>query len=104
MNIDFVTEQLVKEIALTQFRKDNNMLDRKPSDFPSIEQASEETYGILRELLQTTEGETYQKIFDFEDSLSEFAYAESEENFVNGFVRGYFFFKQILESNGKALA
>lgn len=102
MNIDFVTEQLVKEIALSQFRKDYNVTDA--SRIPSIEEASEETNRIVQELFRATEGELYNKIFNLDNSLSNLTYAESEENFVLGFVRGYFFLKKILESNGQALA
>ncbi|NOJ72451.1 hypothetical protein [Paenibacillus alvei] len=104
MNIDFVTEQLVKEIALSQFLVDYNMAGADTSRIPSIEQASEDAYKIVRELFQSTDGEIFQKVFDLDAKLSDLSYAESKENFVNGFVRGYFFLKQILESNGKALA
>ncbi|MCY9764802.1 hypothetical protein M5X06_28435 [Paenibacillus alvei] len=104
MNIDFVTEQLVKEIALSQFRVDNNVTGADTSRIPSIEQASEDAYKIVRELFQLTDGEVYQKVFDLDGKLSDLSYAESEGNFVNGFVRGYFFLKQILESNGQAFA
>ncbi|MFW5437089.1 DUF6809 family protein [Paenibacillus apiarius] len=104
MSVDSRHEQgmleVIREIATLKFLETSTTISEEPNAIAAEKKYKE----ALNKLSEFVGKDGYDFLSDYEAASNDLSSIEIEENFINGFIEGYRFLKQLQKSCGQGLS